>query len=126
MGQWSDFRKGNSSRENLVKTTLIKSLSNLVHILPVPCNQLSRQLRNVALEIPANHRRTIGTSQTINQAADEWSRGMLGKLMEKGKMKMSIIRGEINSLKGKYKNKEIRIMGHKLMLVKLNNEEEHD
>ncbi|XP_026413718.1 uncharacterized protein LOC113309507 [Papaver somniferum] len=89
-------------------------------------NQLSRQLRNANIDLNANQRRTVGSTQLINQAADQWTYRILGKLKEKTKMKMRIIREEINSLCGKYQNKEIRIMGHNLLLIRLNNEAETD
>ncbi|XP_026459195.1 uncharacterized protein LOC113359837 [Papaver somniferum] len=49
-----------------------------------------------------------------------------GKDERENKMKMRVIKSEINSLWGKYLNKEIRIMGHNLLLVRLNNEAERD
>ncbi|XP_026378698.1 uncharacterized protein LOC113273150 [Papaver somniferum] len=41
-------------------------------------------------------------------------------------MKMRVIRVELNSLRGKYPNKEIRVMGHNLLLIRLNNDAERD
>ncbi|RZC73733.1 hypothetical protein C5167_049213 [Papaver somniferum] len=88
-------------------------------------NQLSRQLRRDNIGLPVN-RRTVGSSQVVNHAAEECIFGVLGKLMRKEKIHMKTIRKEINSLWRNYRNKQIQVMGHNLMMVCLNSEEERD
>ncbi|XP_026417308.1 uncharacterized protein LOC113312787 [Papaver somniferum] len=89
-------------------------------------NLLSRQLRNTNIDLFANQRRIVGSTQLINVVAEQWTYGIRGKLKEKSKMKMRVIRTKINSLWGKYLNKEIKIMGHNLLLIRLNSEAERD
>ncbi|XP_026410320.1 uncharacterized protein LOC113305515 [Papaver somniferum] len=89
-------------------------------------NQLSRQLRHANIDMSSVQRRTVGSSQNINASAEQWSFGILGKFIDKKKMKMRVIREEINSLWAKYRNNEIRVMGLNLILVKLNNDAERE
>lgn len=89
-------------------------------------NELSRQLRNATIQVPTEKRITVGSPQTINATTEEWSFAIMGKLMFKDKIDMRTIREEINSLWRGYRNKKIRVMGHNLMLVRLNNDEERD
>ncbi|XP_026434679.1 uncharacterized protein LOC113332348 [Papaver somniferum] len=88
-------------------------------------NELSRQLRNATIQIPTE-RRSVVSPQTINASVEEWSFAIIGKLMYKDKIDMRTIREEINSLWRGYRNKQIIVMGHNLMLVRLNNDEERD
>lgn len=90
-----------------------------------PINQLSRQLRRENIEFPVRSR-TVGSSQVVQDAAEEWTFGILRKLMWKHKIDMRTIRQEINSLWRSYRDKQIIVMGQNLMLVKLNSEEERD
>ncbi|XP_026458893.1 uncharacterized protein LOC113359485 [Papaver somniferum] len=89
-------------------------------------NFLSRQLRSSAIKLPPAARRVVGSYQNINAAAEEWTFGILGKLVAKEKIKMKTIRAAVNSLWRQYRGKEICVLGHNLMLVRLNNEEEQN
>lgn len=84
-------------------------------------NSLTAEAKSTRSSLAARRlqRNIVGSVKAIDEAPDEWSNSLVGKIFAIDMVEVKEVHDEINLLWVRYKIKEIKVMGHNLYVFKL-------